>query len=106
MLICYLGSVLLVNTGAVDENDIVFEIDIYDGVTGNLVHTARKVTVPVRRWHQIDAILAKHAPGTTQGYVQIRTVSGKNSFLAYAVINDGAAPGQRSGDGAYLAAQD
>ena len=100
------SNLALVNTGVVDENDIVFEIDIYDGVTGNLVNTVRKVTVPARRWHQIDAILAKHAPGTTQGYVQIRTVSGKNSFLAYAVINDGAAPGQRSGDGAYLAAQD
>ena len=100
------SNLALVNTGAVDENDIVFEIDIYDGVTGNLVNTVREVTVPAHRWRQVDAILAKHAPGITQGYVQIRTVSGKNSFLAYAVINDGAAPGQRSGDGAYLAAQD
>ena len=100
------SNLALVNTGAVDENDIFFEIDIYDGVTGNLVNTVRKVRVPARRWHQIDRILARHAPASTQGYVQIRTVSGKNSFLAYAIINDGAAPGQRSGDGAYLAAQD
>ena len=100
------SNLALVNTGAVDENDIVFEIDIYDGVTGNPVNTVRKVRVPARRWHQINAILAEHAPGTMQGYLQIRTVSGNNSFLAYAVINDGAAPGQRSGDGAYLAAQD
>ncbi len=100
------SNLALVNTGAVDENDIVFEIDIYEGVSGNLVNTVRKVRVPARRWRQINAILAEHAPGTSQGYLQIRTMSGKNSFLAYAVINDGAAPGRRSGDGAYLAAQD
>ena len=100
------SNLALVNTGAVDESDIVFEIDIYDGVTGMRVNTLKEVRVAPRRWHQINAMLAKHAPGTTQGYVQIRTVSGKNSFLAYAVINDGAAPGQRSGDGAYVAAQD
>ena len=100
------SNLALVNTGAVDESGIVFEIDIYDGVSGTLVSTVADVRVGPRRWHQLDAILARHAPGTTQGYVQIRTVSGKNSFLAYAVVNDGAAPGQRSGDGAYLAAQD
>ena len=100
------SNLALINTGAVDESDIVFEIDIYDGLTGTLVKTVSGVRVAARRWHQIGRILAKHAPGTTQAYVHIRTVSGKNSFLAYAIINDGAAPGQRSGDGAYLAAHD
>ncbi len=100
------SNLALVNTGAVDKSDSVFEIDIHDGVTGTRVNTVKEVRVAPGRWHQIDSILARHAPATTQGYVQIRTVSGKNSFLAYAVINDGAAPGQRSGDGAYLAAQD
>ena len=100
------SNLALVNTGADDESGIVFEIDIYDGISGTLVSTVADLRVGPRHWHQIDAILARHAPGTTQGCVQIRTVSGKNSFLAYAVVNDGAAPGQRRGDGAYLAAQD
>ena len=100
------SNLALINTGRDDDSEIVFEIDIYDGITGMLTSTVREVRVAPRRWHQIDRILARHAPGTTQGYAQIRTVSGKNSFLAYAVINDGGAPGQRSGDGAYLAAQD
>ena len=30
---------------------------------------------------------------------------GGNPFLAYGVVNDGGAPGQRSGDGAYLPGQ-
>ena len=45
------------------------------------------------------------APGTTQGYVQIRKVSGSDPFLAYGVVNDGGAPGQRTGDGAYIPAR-
>jgi len=30
---------------------------------------------------------------------------GKAHFLAYGIINDGAAPGQRSSDGAFLPSQ-
>ena len=33
-------------------------------------------------------------------------MSGNNSFLAYGVVNDGGAPGERSGDGAYLPAME
>ncbi len=61
--------------------------------------------VSARRWYQLNSLLANYASGTRQGYVQIRKISGNNPFLAYGVINDGAAPGQRSGDGAYAPAQ-
>lgn len=62
--------------------------------------------VPFLRWRQINGILATYAPGTSQGYVRIRKIAGVNPFLAYGVINDGGAPGQRSGDGAYLPARE
>ena len=81
--------------------DSVLGIDIYDGETGALVKTITR-TVPPGRWHQINGILGNHAPATTQGYVRIRRLSGNDPFLAYGVINDGSAPGERSGDGAYL----
>ncbi len=61
--------------------------------------------VEARRWRQINSILANHAPGITQGYVRIDQFIGNNPFLAYAVVNDGGAPGERSGDGAYLPAR-
>ena len=98
------SNLALVNTGEVDDGDSVFSLDIYDGETGNLVRTISR-TVPPRGWHQINGILGAHAPGTTQGYVQVRKQSGSNPFLAYGVINDGGAPGQRSGDGAFLPSQ-
>ena len=96
------SNLALVNTGEVDGNDSVFNLQIYDGVTGRLANTVAGIRVPALGWYQIDSILGDYAPGTTQGYVRVRKVSGANPFLAYGVVNDGGAPGERSGDGAYL----
>ena len=100
------SNLALVNTGEVDDTESVFDLDIYDGDTGLLVRTVATKPLPARRWRQINAILADHAPGTTQGYIRVRQVSGNNPFLAYGVVNDGGAPGQRSGDGAYVPARE
>ena len=98
------SNLALVNTGEVDDGDSVFQLDIYDGAAGQLVNTVTGLRLAARGWRQINGILDKYAPGVTQGYVRIRRISGNNPFLAYGVINDGGAPGQRSGDGAYLPA--
>ncbi|MXZ34832.1 MAG: hypothetical protein F4Z21_06165 [Acidobacteria bacterium] len=95
-------NLALVNTGEVDFGDSVFSIDIYAGDSGLLVRTVNDITLPAHRWRQINRILARYAPGTSQGYVRVRQTSGNNPFIAYGVINDGGAPGQRSGDGAFL----
>ncbi|MDE2666160.1 MAG: S8 family serine peptidase [Acidobacteriota bacterium] len=110
------SNLALVNTGEVDDSPSLFEIDIYDGETGMLVRTvsmdnvrpedANGIRLAARRWHQINGILSKYTRGTTQGYVRVRRISGNNPFLAYGVVNDGGAPGQRSGDGAYVPARD
>ena len=100
------SNLALVNTGEVDDSESVFSIDIYDGDTGLLIRTITGRTVPARGWRQIDSILRDYAAGTTQGYVRIRKISGNNPFLAYGVINDGGSPGERSGDGAFLAARE
>ena len=99
------SNLALVNTGAVDGGDSVFSLEIHDGETGRLVRTLTR-TVPSKRRRQINRILGNHAAGTTQGYVRIRKISGNNPFLAYGVVNDGGAPGERSGDGAYLPARE
>ena len=98
------SNLALVNTGEVDASPSVFAIDIYNGETGLLAGTVTTKPVPARHWHQINGILGRTPPGTRQGYVRIRRISGQNPFLAYGVVNDGGAPGQRSGDGAYLPA--
>ena len=100
------SNLALVNTGAVDDGDIVFTLQIYDGETNRLVNTVSNAdtTVAARRWHQINAVLRKYGKGATQGFVRITKRSGDNPFLAYGVVNDGGVPGLRSDDGAYLPA--
>ena len=95
-------NLALVNTGEVDDSRSTFAIDIYD--ENGTFQGTKFVHLGARRWRQINSILANHAPGTTQAYVWIEQFIGNNPFLAYAVVNDGGAPGQRSGDGAYLPA--
>ena len=100
------SNLALVNTGEVDGSASVFHLEIYDGETGLLAETVVTGPIPARGWHQINGILGSYAPETRQGYIRIEKVSGQNPFLAYGVVNDGGAPGERSGDGAYLPARE
>ena len=100
------SNLALVNTGEVDGSASVFHLEIYNGETGLLAETVVTKPVPARSWHQINGILGRSSPETLQGYIRIEKVSGQNPFLAYGVVNDGGAPGQRSGDGAYLPARE
>lgn len=95
-------NLAIVNTGEVDSSSDRFRIEIYSGSSGSLVGTIDDFTVTSRSWSQISAILSLYAPGTQQGYARITRISGNNPFIAYAVINDGGQPGQRTGDGAFL----
>ena len=100
------SNLALVNTGEVDDSESVFHLEIYNGETGLLEETVVTKAIPARSWHQIDGILLRSSPETRQGYIRILKVSGENPFLAYGVVNDGGAPGERSGDGAYLPARE
>ena len=100
------SNLALVNTGEVNDSPSVFHLEIYDGETGMLVETVVTKPIPARSWHQINRILGRASAETRQGYVRIEKVSGENPFLAYGVVNDGGAPGERSGDGAYVPARD
>lgn len=91
-----------VNTGEAAETADVFRVEIFDGRSGAKAATVDGVTVEARRWKQLGAILAEHAPGETQGYARDTRVSGTNPFIAYGVINDGGSPGERTGDGAFV----
>ena len=100
------SNLALVNTGEVDGSESVFHLEIYDGETGMLVETVVTRPIPARSWHQINGILGRASSETRQGYIRIEKMSGENPFLAYGVVNDGGAPGERSGDGAYLPARE
>ncbi|MSO23550.1 MAG: hypothetical protein EXQ58_09930 [Acidobacteria bacterium] len=95
------SNLAIVNTGEANANSDTFVIDLYDGATGAKVKTLDPISLPARGWFQFATIL-NNAPGVQQGYAQVRRTAGANPFVTYAVINDGAGPGERTGDGAYI----
>ncbi|HVN79623.1 MAG TPA: hypothetical protein VMW38_11550 [Terriglobia bacterium] len=97
------SNLAIVNTGELDSSTDVFNAEVYNGETGELVHTVTGISVLPRHFLQIAMILDRYAPGVTQGYVRVRKVSGNNPFVTYGVINDGGEPGARTGDGTYVA---
>jgi Putative binding domain, N-terminal len=96
-------NLALVNTGEIDGAPGVFSLDIFDGNTGLKLTTVEGITLKARGWMQIGSILAQYASTTTHAYVRITKTLGSNPFITYSVINDGAQPEQRTGDGAYIA---
>jgi len=92
----------LINTGETGTETDVFTIDLFNGETGTLVSTLSGITRVSKQWDQIGVILANFASGVQQGYARVTRTGGSNPFIAYAVINDGGQPGQRTGDGAFV----
>lgn len=95
-------NLALVNTGETNGGLDVFSIELFDGETGKRVNAIQGITLKGKGWMQIGSILAQYAPGTSQGYARVTRTGGSNPFIAYAVINDGSRPGERSGDGAFV----
>jgi Zn-dependent metalloprotease len=94
------SNLALVNMSDPGSNPEVFTISLYDQ-SGTKVNSFDK-TINAGQWVQINSILANYAAGTTSGYAVVTRTSSEEPFILYGVVNDGAAPGQRTGDGAFL----
>lgn len=94
------SNLALVNLSPAGSEVGVFTIGIYND-TGSKVASFDQ-TVEALQWVQLNSILAVHAPSTSSGYVIVTRSSDTDPFILYGVINDGGAPGQRTGDGAFL----
>ena len=71
-------------------------LGIQDGDTGRAA-SVDYVQATITGWTQFNSILS--GVGVRNGYVW---VGANGPFLAYGVVNDGAVPGQGTGDGSYL----
>jgi len=96
------SNLAIVNTADTDNNPDLFNVDIFDGDSGVKVTTIEGFSLNARAWKQFGTILLNYAQGTTQGYAKITKTKGDNRFITYGVVNDGALPGQRTGDGAFI----
>lgn len=101
------SNLALINTGERDSSESRYRLEIFDGATGTKVATVEgpETTVPAGGFKQIERILGRLAPGVSQGWVRVTRRTGSNPFIAYGVINDGGAPGERSGDGSFVEMQ-
>ena len=96
------SNLALVNTGETDESTDVLRIELFDGSTGTRVDTIEGVNLKAGGFIQFSSILSLYSPTPQNGYARITRVAGNNPFVAYGVVNDGGAPGHRTGDGAFL----
>jgi photosystem II stability/assembly factor-like uncharacterized protein len=78
-----------------------FVIEVFDGNTGKQVGRVDDVAVDPQGSFQLNSLLADYAPGVTQGYARV-VPSSAEPFVTYAVIIDGARPGERTGDGSVV----
>lgn len=86
---------------------MTFRVDIVDGGTGSLVATRDDLVLAGNELRQLNSVLLDLAPGTKRAWARVKPLSPYTShapFAAYAVVNDGPAPGQGTDDGSFVAA--
>jgi hypothetical protein len=96
------SNVALVNTGAVDDSPSLFRLEVFGDDHNVPWATLEDVHVGAKEWLQLNSLLKSVAPYSVTGFARITKTSGNNPFIAYGVNNDGARPGERTGDGSYI----
>lgn len=98
-------NLAFVNLGDLDGSAVNLHLDVYDGTNGTLaaaIDDPRLNGIPPGGFVQINAFLTAFGLDVANAYVKVTRSVGVNSFVAYGVVNDGASPGERTGDGAYV----
>ena len=78
-----------------------FSIEFFDGKTGMQAGRVEDIAVNPQGSFQLNSLLADYAPGVNQGYARV-IPSNTEPFVTYAVVIDGARPGERTGDGSLI----
>ena len=89
------------NTGAAGDGSITVQLQAFDGNAGGVAAgSAESLTLGPGQWGQLGNFLS--TKGVQNGWVKLTRTAGNAPWVAYGVINDGATPGSRTGDGAYI----
>jgi len=90
-----------VGIGRLENGPVTLRLQVHDGNAGGAAKGAPiDVTLGYSGWKQFNDVL--RPAGVTEGWVEITRLSGTAVWLAYGVVNDGAYPGQRTDDGAFV----
>ncbi len=84
------------------EPSLVLFLDVFNADTGTMAGTLGPFNLGYRSlaWKQLNSILGSF--GVRNGFLRMRRTSGFANFLVYGIVNDGAVPGQGTGDGSTL----
>jgi hypothetical protein len=83
-------NLALLNADA-DGGPVTLRYEAFDASSGRRIGASRDVVLGPGEWVQVDRVLGEFA--LREGYLRVWRVSGNDRFLAYAVVNDGPAPG-------------
>jgi hypothetical protein len=96
------SNVAVANTsGTTYGGSITLQLQAYDGDAGGAAKGSPvSITLAPGQWSQQSGFLG--AQGVANGWVKVTRTAGASPWITYAVVNDGGAPGARTGDGAYI----
>ncbi|HQP87151.1 MAG TPA: hypothetical protein PLL76_12925, partial [Thermoanaerobaculia bacterium] len=84
-----------------DGGPITLRWEAFDATAGRRIGASRDLVLGPGEWRQVDGVLGDFL--LRAGYLKVSRVSGNGRFLAYAVLNDGPAPGgPGTHDGSYV----
>ena len=91
-------------TSLASTGPVTLEVRIFDGDTGQTAGAPIPVTLQVGEFKQLNSVLSLAGSSVSNGYVRVRRTSGLDRFIAYGVVNDGAASGGGTSDGSTIVA--
>jgi len=93
------SNLALQHAGAPNEGDISVVVTVHDGVTG-ATRSLPPILLRPGQFYQLNRVLQGIDYAFTEGYVEIRPLSGAAPYFAYGVTNDNI-----TSDGSYIAPQ-
>jgi hypothetical protein len=91
------ANVAVGNGGADGDGPVTLSLQALDGDTGLASGAPVVLTLEPGRWAQPEGFFTLR-----NGWVEVTRTAGSAPWFAYGVLNDGAWPGDRTGDGAYV----
>ena len=96
-------NVAVLHAGDAGSGPVTLRLQVHDGAAGGApAGGPLDVTLDPGAWAQPDGFFA--ASGVANGFVRVTRLAGDAPWIAYGVVNDGGAPGERTGDGAFVPA--
>ena len=96
------SNLAVADARAANTAPVTYVVDIFDSLLGDGTVPKKTLTVTLTGgdWFQFTKVL--DGTGLSNAFVRVRPQTGSSDYAVYGVLNDGANPGERTGDGSYV----